>query len=316
MPIPSYPDFADISLDMRDELLPSLNGIPDGISEFTFSNLYLFRGTYGYRLSRVDEEVLLVEGSKQGKTFFYAPFKLPPDEILKELMERKDYLKNLSERQVVEEGERLQSLGYEILEDRDNFDYVYERRDLAELVGKTYHKKRNLVNAFTNSYTCVSRILDHDNLGDALEVLKEWAELKGEHGDFEASKEALELHDYLGMKGCVYYVDGAPVGWCLGEPVAAGSMFAIHFEKGIDRYKGVYQFINQSFAQELPEEFRLLNREQDLGDEGLRQAKLTYRPSGFVKKHRVLLPGRAAALGFVEVAAAMEPAVAASGLSA
>ncbi|HUX39383.1 MAG TPA: phosphatidylglycerol lysyltransferase domain-containing protein, partial [Rectinemataceae bacterium] len=51
---------------------------------------------------------------------------------------------------------------------------------------------------------------------------------------------------------------------------------------------GVYQFINQSFAKELPEDYRLVNREQDLGDEGLRQAKLTYRPSGFVRKHRVV----------------------------
>lgn len=288
MPIPPYPEFADISLDMRDELLPRLNLSPDGISEFTFSNLYLFRSTYGYRLSRVSEDVLLVEGSKQGKSFFYAPLELPPDGILREMMDRKDYLKNLSERQIALHGDRLRAMGYEIVEDRDNFDYVYERKDLAELVGKTYHKKRNLVNAFTNSYSCVSSRLDHENLGDALEVLKEWADIKGEHGDFDASKEALERHEWLGMQGCVYYVEGQPVGWCLGEPVAAGSMFAVHFEKGIDRYKGVYQFINQSFAKELPEEYRLVNREQDLGDEGLRQAKLTYRPSGFVKKHRLV----------------------------
>jgi len=288
MPIPSYPEFADISLDMRDELLPALNQIPDGISEFTFSNLYLFRGTYGYRLSRVSDRVIIVEGSKQGKSFFYAPFELPPDEILRELMARKDYLKNLSERQLAEHGDRLRAMGYEILEDRDNFDYVYERQDLADLVGKTYHKKRNLVNAFSNAYTCESHILTPENLRDAMEVLHEWAEAKGERGDFDASKEALERHELLGMKGCVYYVEDKPVGWCLGEPVAAGSMFAIHFEKGLDHYKGVYQFINQSFAKELPEEYRLVNREQDLGDEGLRQAKLTYRPSGFVKKHRVV----------------------------
>jgi hypothetical protein len=55
----------------------------------------------------------------------------------------------------------------------------------------------------------------------------------------------------------------------------------------VDHYKGVYQFINQDFARFLPERFALVNREQDLGDEGLRQAKMTYRPSGFVKKYRV-----------------------------
>jgi hypothetical protein len=62
-------------------------------------------------------------------------------------------------------------------------------------------------------------------------------------------------------------------------------MFAIHFEKAIDEYKGIFQYINQSFAASLPESCLHINREQDLGDEGLRQAKLTYRPSGFVRKY-------------------------------
>lgn len=65
-------------------------------------------------------------------------------------------------------------------------------------------------------------------------------------------------------------------------------MFAIHFEKGREGYKGIYQFMNQAFAQALPAYFKLINREQDLGDEGMRQAKMTYRPSGFVNKYRVV----------------------------
>ena len=61
-------------------------------------------------------------------------------------------------------------------------------------------------------------------------------------------------------------------------------MFVIHFEKALDEYRGIYQFLNQAFAESLPRFFTLINREQDLGNEGLRQAKMTYRPSGFVKK--------------------------------
>jgi hypothetical protein len=63
-------------------------------------------------------------------------------------------------------------------------------------------------------------------------------------------------------------------------------MFAVHFEKAIDDYKGIYQFINQAFAQTLPSHYQTINREQDLGDEGLRQAKMTYRPIGFVRKFK------------------------------
>jgi hypothetical protein len=276
---------------MRDDLHPLLNRLPSGISEFTFANLYLFRGTYGYRLSRHPGGALIVEGAKLGKSFFYVPDTLPPDGVLAELMGRNDYWKNLSEAQEAAHGDRLRGMGWSIAEDRDNFDYIYRRQDLVDLAGKTYHKKRNLVHAFNAAHVGESRPLTRDRVVDALGVLAEWAALKGEPGDVRASREAVEQAEFMGMSGCVYYVEGVPVGWCLGETVAAGTTFAIHFEKGLDHYKGVYQFINQDFAKTLPESIEFINREQDLGDEGLRQAKMTYRPAGFVKKYRVTKGG-------------------------
>ncbi len=291
MPIPLYPEFAPIALDMRDELYPALNLSRDGISEFTFSNLYLFRGTYGYRIARLPGGGFVIEGSKQGKSFFYVPCCLPDDAIFDELMTGHDYLKNLSESQADAHRLSLEARGYRVDEDRDNFDYLYLRADLAELSGKAYHKKRNLVNAFLNSYRYEQKPLSRENVADAIAVLDEWRSSKGVDGDYAAAREALELYDRLGMRGCVYYVESAPAGWCLGEPLARGKMFAIHFEKACDRYKGIYQFINQAFAQSLPAYFRHVNREQDLGDEGLRQAKMTYRPCGFVKKYRVTKGG-------------------------
>ena len=292
MPIPIYPESAPISLEMRDELYPSLNLLKDGISEFNFSNLFLFRHTYGYRVSRVPGRTFVVEGSKQGKSFFYVPCAVPDRETLAALMDSHDYLKNLSETQAEASRLELESWGYRVEEDRDNFDYLYRRTDLAELSGKEYHKKRNLVNAFLNSYSYEQKPLSKANVADAVAVLDEWRAAKGYEGDYAAAREALELYDLLGMRGCVYYVDGAPAGWCLGEPLSKARMFAVHFEKACDRYKGIYQFINQAFAQALPAYIRSVNREQDLGNEGLRQAKMTYRPSGFVKKYRVVKEGR------------------------
>jgi hypothetical protein len=273
---------------MRDDLYPALNLITDGISEFTFSNLFLFRRTYGYRVSRLPGKTFVIEGTKNGKSFFYVPCALPEQGTLGELMDGHDYLKNLSESQADEHRAALERRGYKIVEDRDNFDYLYLRTDLAELTGKTYHKKRNLVNAFVNSYAYEQKPLRKDNVADAVAVLDRWREAKGMDGDYAASREALELFEILGMRGCVYYVDGSPAGWCLGEPLARGRMFAVHFEKGVEDYKGIYQFINQAFAQALPPYFKSINREQDLGDEGLRQAKMTYRPHAFVNKYRVV----------------------------
>jgi uncharacterized protein len=286
--IPVYPEFAPVSLEMRNDLYPSLNMITDGISEFTFSNLYLFRRTYGYRVSRFPGRTFVIEGAKEGKSFFYVPCALPEKEALDELMASHDYLKNLSESQADAHRVQLEQWGYSVAEDRDNFDYLYLRTDLAELSGKTYHKKRNLVNTFINSYDYEQKPLGKDNVADALSVLESWRSAKGYDGDYAASREALELFDVLGMRGCVYYVGGVPAGWCLGEPLSKARMFAVHFEKGIEDYKGIYQFINQAFAQALPTYFKHINREQDLGDEGLRQAKMTYRPCAFVNKYRVV----------------------------
>ena len=300
-----------MSLEMRDELYPSLNMIIDGISEFTFSNLYLFRKTYGYRVSRVPGTTYIVEGSKAGKSFFYVPCALPPPEVLDELMSGHDYLKNLSESQADAHRPELEHAGYQVTEDRDNFDYLYRRTDLAELSGRAYHKKRNLVNTFLNSYSYEQKPLRKDNIADAIAVLDEWRATKGLDGDYVASREALELFDVLGMRGCVYYVDGYPAGWCLGEPLAKGRMFAIHFEKACDRFKGIYQFINQAFAQALPAHYKDINREQDLGDEGLRQAKMTYRPYAFVNKYRVVRAS-VASLPSDETAASLAPPIVAA----
>jgi hypothetical protein len=286
--VPVFPEFAPVSLEMRDDLYPALNMITDGISEFTFSNLYLFRKTYGYRVSRLPGRTFVIEGAKNGKSFFYVPCALPERDTLDRLMSSHDYLKNLSQSQAEAHRCELESRGYSVLEDRDNFDYLYLRTDLAELSGKTYHKKRNLVNAFINSYDYEQKPLTKGNLADAMDVLEGWRAAKGFEGDYAASREALELFDLLGMRGCMYYVDGKPAGWCIGEPLAKGRMFAVHFEKGNEEYKGIYQFINQAFAQALPPYFKEINREQDLGDEGLRQAKMTYRPHAFVNKYRVI----------------------------
>jgi len=143
-----------------------------------------------------------------------------------------------------------------------------------------------LVNVFTKSYPPEEReikILDKNTLKDALQVLDEWRHGKGEHGDYDSAKEGVELHELLGFSGQVFYVKGVPIGYCHGETLANGKSFAVHFEKAIDKYKGVYQYINQEFAKTLPANIIYINREQDLGNEGLRQAKMTYRPAGFVK---------------------------------
>lgn len=279
---------APIDRSMRDALHPRLSMLPDGVSEFTFAGLYLFRETYDYQLSVVEEEKVMIRGMKDGKEFFMLPCGLPTDEgLMHELFQRFEYLKGLSERHADEGWVRLEGLGLEVQEDRDNFDYLYLREDLANLQGKKFHKKRNHVNAFINNYEYDERRLDGSNVQDALTILDIWQKDREDRADYNAAREALERQDELDLKGYLVYVDDTPAAYTLGEPLMKGKSFVVHFEKALDGYRGLYQFINKAFATILPRHYRWINREQDLGDEGLRQAKMTYRPSGFVKKYRV-----------------------------
>jgi len=167
-------------------------------------------------------------------------------------MLRFDSMRHLSESQARQHRIELEARGYFIHEDRDNFDYLYSREALATLNGREYHKKRNLVNGFVSNYSCEQRPFNRSRVPDALTVLEEWRASKGVDGDYVAAREALEHFDILGLRGAVYYIDEEPVGWCLGEPLAKGKMFAVHFEKASDRFKGIYQFIKSGLCRVAP----------------------------------------------------------------
>jgi hypothetical protein len=293
MLIPEFPDFVPISYELRKEMHPQLPMTVDGVSEYTFANLYLFRRRYCYKISRVQDKTFIISGIQpphaQGeteKTFFCSPCAVPGHGIVEELFKTHDYWKGISDSLLTPDRDRMEDWGLVFSEDRDNFDYLYNRADLAELPGKKYHKKRNLVSQFHNNYGSAweAKPLCPELIPVALEILEKWREQKGFDGDFLAATEALKQFSGLFLKGMVYWVEGKPAAWCLGERLARGSMFAIHFEKALEEYKGIYQFINQHYAASLPSHYIHINREQDLGDEGLRQAKMTYRPCGFVRK--------------------------------
>jgi hypothetical protein len=274
-----------LSLDQKEFLHPRLALTPDGVSEFTFSSLYLFRDQFKYRISRSAPNGGFIISGVETEKFFMTPCEAPERDILESLFATHDYWKNLPPSVLESSRRNLEAWGITINEDRDNFDYLYSRGELAELKGKKFHKKKNLVNQFMHTYNHEQRPLTKELVPQALEVLEQWRQDKQSDGDYSMAKEALEQFESLTLRGCLYFTDRKPAAYCLGESIAKGKMFAIHFEKAIDHYKGIYQFMNQAFAASLPNFFTYINREQDLGDKGLRQAKMTYRPSGFVKKY-------------------------------
>jgi len=290
--LPEYPASVAISLDLRDFLHPFFQGVVTGISEHTFANIYLFRDKHGYRLSQLPGGMPIILGEDNGRPFFMLPFGIPEKEVLDRLFRDHERLKCAPRQQ----AEILGQQGYEVAEDRDNFDYLHARSDLATLAGRRFHKKRNRVKGFITSFNCEAQPIDAARLADALAALDCWrenaeaAEDSGETdsaGDYAEARDALEHWEILGLQGRVYFIAGQPMAYAMGEELPDGKTFVIHFEKANIVYNGLYQFVNQEFAAALPDNIETINREQDLGVPGLRQAKLSYQPSGFIEKFTV-----------------------------
>ena len=280
--IGTYPNLTELELADLPLLRPLFRELRDGLSEMSFAGIYCFRGSHDYRIGRLTDGTLVLRGADKGVPFFIAPFGFPRPELLAELFERFSSMKLVTEAQAA----ALTQADYVVSEDRDNFDYLYHRESLATLHGRALQKKRNLVHAFERVHAYEAEVISPNRIEDALIVLEAWRTTAADQADYAPAKEALEHATEFGLEGRIYYVDKQPAGYTLGEPAAGGTMFAVHYEKTVPRMKGLYQVINMDFARSLPESITLVNREQDLGDEGLRQAKLTYRPSGFVKKFR------------------------------
>jgi hypothetical protein len=281
--IGTYPDLTELELADRPLLDPLLRALPDGVSELTFAGLYCFRTAHHYRIGRVADGTIVLAGSDQGNCFFVCPFALPRPELLDELFRRCTCMKLVTAAQ----AERLRADGFEVTEDRDNFDYLYLREHLATLAGRSLQKKRNLVHHFARENVSRTEPLSPARIADALTVLEAWRAQARDLADYAPARDALVHLEEFGLQGRITYVADQPAAYALGEPAAAGSMFVVHYEKTIPDIKGLYQFINMDLARSLPAHITLINREQDLGDPGLRQAKLTYRPCGFLQKFRV-----------------------------
>lgn len=173
--------------------------------------------------------------------------------------------------------------------DRDYFDYIYSRKDLAELKGKNFQPKRNHVNKFKRTYNYRYTPLTADMIPHCLELEEKWCEQHGcdEEQSLINERKALNLalrhFDELELTGGALWVDDEIVGFTYGAPVNRDT-FAVHIEKADSHIDGAYNILNQEFALHIPEQYIYLNREEDLGLVGLRKAKLSYRPVILLEK--------------------------------
>ncbi len=178
--------------------------------------------------------------------------------------------------------------------DRDSFDYVYDINDLADLRGKKFQPKRNHINRFLAEHSDVHvEPLTEALLPQCQELTRRWFASRLEqdpHSDLTMEQRALDRayrnFAHLGLEGIALYVGDRMVAMTMGSFLTPDTM-DVHFEKGDPDYPTSYAVINQAFARYLREKYpnlRYLNREDDMGKPGLRQAKLSYQPHHLVEK--------------------------------
>jgi len=188
--------------------------------------------------------------------------------------------------------QQVDTARYRVSRDPDNDDYVYLTENLINLPGNKYHRKKNHVNRFKKSYSFEYRELDKDLVCQCLELQESWCEVRdcGENpallAEDMAVYEALKHHDELAFQGGAILIDSKVEAFSLGEMLNADTA-VIHIEKANPDISGLYAVINQMFCQEAFADAKFINREQDLGIEGLRKAKQSYYPDHMVEKFTV-----------------------------
>ena len=179
---------------------------------------------------------------------------------------------------------------YDMTPSREDFEYIYSAEELKNLSGKKFHSKRNHISAFSRKYNWVFEPLSKENLSEVLLVAEKWAE-NAENDESRESilsenktmAELLPFMDELQFSGGIIRVEGQIVAFCFGAKIN-DTVFDVQVEKALPEFRDAYPVINNAFAKSLDDSILFINREDDMGLEGLRKAKLSYRPKFLFEK--------------------------------
>lgn len=271
-------------------------------SEFTFTNLIIWGQEERIQIA-VQDDVLYVRFHFPG----HAPFMLAP---IPRNINHMDYPRAIAmaEEHFQRDGlsPKFRSLSgilttwfeqycpqYQLIADRDVFDYVYSAQDLISLKGKRFHAKRNHINQFQSLYSFVYKPLSSDLYEPCMKVYAKWMQSKdinqpGILGERQAIAFLIPNMETLGVKGGAIYIKDQIVAFTLGEQIRE-DMALIHIEKADANIPGLYPLINQQFAAHEWSHVEWINREEDMGLDGLRKAKLSYNPARLIEKYTATL---------------------------
>lgn len=295
-------EFRPVEAEDIEKLTPFFNLRPNKTCDSVFLDSFLWRDFYQVRFAISDGKAIQWLMSMDGETHSAMPM-CRQEDLEHYFYEMVDYfnqeLKQPFKIYLADE-EAVLTLNldpdrFEVTEQEDLKDYLYDGEAMRTLSGKKLHKKKNHLNAFLKEYDgrYEFRKLCCSDRYDVWNFLMKWRENKGADVEEHLDPEVQGIHEIL--KNCSdlcvrmagVYIDGELEAFTIGSYNSLENMAIIHIEKANPEIRGLYQFINQQFLiHEFPN-VALVNREDDLGLEGLRKAKMSYNPVGFARKYLI-----------------------------
>lgn len=295
MLLPEFPEFREVDISCGRIVRDYLARFPMQASEYTFTNIFAYRFAYDFRLSSLKNNLLLLKGTMPVSMFSPVGNTVIPS-VLDEMFTYLNTYPSTASLDRVPEWFVNQYLAgkdrYLYEEKREHFDYLYSVRELIELKGNRFHDKRNQVNKFRSRYQYEYIPLSAGLIDECLAFEDFWCEVREceKHPGLEKERCAIlqMLYNFepLRILGGAIRMENRIAALTVGEKISPDTM-VIHIEKANPDIPGLYQIINQEFLLHTAKDCLYVNREQDLGIEGIRRAKLSYNPVSFVKKYRV-----------------------------
>jgi uncharacterized protein len=286
--------FEPIQIERQSEYFEFLDVCSEKASDYSFLNLWGWAGVYGLEWAWTPELVWIRQSRPVEKYW------VPVGD-----WKRADWVKTLRlhfsgtvsvgrvPEALLQIWQQTAGLDCEAQPSREHWDYLYSVTELVELQGNKYHKKKNLLNQFRKRYDCQYIHLNTDNIHQTVQMQENWCTWRDcvSQAALNSENQAIsKVLDNWGkfhrLKGGAILVGSDMAAYTIAERLSADTL-VVHFEKGNHDFKGVYQAINQMFLENAGQGFTMVNREQDLGSEGLRKAKLSYNPVGFIRKFNV-----------------------------
>lgn len=289
-------------------LLPFFDNQVHRLCYYSLSAFICWDSPVSYPVWTIDKDLLLIgirHTEDSSKDYLYLPLakgRLVPPDQLKDLAEKHGFthFHLVPGEYVAAHDIQVLNQSFQVLEDEDLADYIYKTEDLAELKGKKYSKKRNLINQFLKSHVDQNRVEIHDmtrnDIPECIALLNWWSEDRDVFSspnpwsvmEHHAAFNAISTIETLGYKGVVLRIDGEVKAFGLGSMLTK-NLGGFHFEKADSNIKGLYQYFDRQCVRRLFQGVPFINKECDMGEPGLRQSKRSYYPVDYVRAFELKL---------------------------